>query len=48
MRDHMVKVRHRVRYPPFESSKMNPEEIPIAENSFELKGLSATTQVPLM
>ena len=38
MRDHMVKVKHRVRYPPFESSKMNPEEIPIAENSFELEG----------
>ena len=32
----MVKVTHRVSTP-FESPKMNAEEIPIAENSFEIK-----------
>lgn len=34
----MVRITHRIRYPPFESSKLNPEAIPIAENSFEIDG----------
>lgn len=34
----MVKITHRIRYPPFESSKINPQKLPIAENNFELEG----------
>jgi len=33
----MVKVTHRIRYPPFESQKLNPEHIPIVEHSFEIE-----------
>ena len=34
----MVNVKHRVRYPPFESAKLNAEKIPIVEHSFEVEG----------
>ena len=37
----MVRVTHRVRYPPFESDKLLPEFLPIAENSFEIDGAVA-------
>jgi hypothetical protein len=34
----MVSVKHRIRYPPFESAKLNAEHIPIVEHSFEIDG----------
>ena len=34
----MVSVKHRIRYPPFESDKLNPIHIPIVEHSFEIEG----------
>ncbi|MGB1474857.1 MAG: hypothetical protein ACPG73_01505 [Candidatus Poseidoniaceae archaeon] len=34
----MVEVKHRIRYPPFESSKLNAEMIPIVEKTFEVDG----------
>ena len=34
----MVKVKHRIRYPPFESSKLDADKIPIVEHSFEIDG----------
>ena len=34
----MVRITHRIRYPPFESSKLNSDQFPIAENSFEVEG----------
>lgn len=34
----MVEVKHRIRYPPFESSKLNAEMIPIVEHSFNVEG----------
>ncbi len=34
----MVKINHRIRYPPFESSKLEPDKIPIVEYSFEIDG----------
>ena len=34
----MVNIKHRVRYPPFESAKLNAEKIPIVEHSFEVDG----------
>lgn len=34
----MVEVKHRIRYPPFESSKLNAEMIPIVEHRFEVDG----------
>ena len=37
----LVRVTHRVRYPPFESDKLLPEFLPIAENSFEIDGAVA-------
>ena len=34
----MVSVKHRIRYPPFESSKLNAGKIPIVEHSFDVDG----------
>ena len=34
----MVKINHRIRYPPFESGKLNADKIPIVEYSFEIDG----------
>ena len=34
----MVQVTHRIRYPPFESGKLNAEQIPVVEYSFEIDG----------
>ena len=34
----MVKIRHRIRYPPFEPSKLIAENIPIVEYDFEIDG----------
>ena len=34
----MVEVKHRIRYPPFESSKLNAEMIPVVEHKFEVDG----------
>lgn len=34
----MVDIKHRIRYPPFESSKLNADKIPIVEHSFEIDG----------
>lgn len=34
----MVSVKHRIRYPPFESAKLKAEHIPIVEYSFEIEG----------
>ncbi len=34
----MVEVKHRIRYPPFESSKLNAEKIPVVEYKFEVDG----------
>ncbi len=34
----MVNVKHRIRYPPFESSKLNADKIPIVEHSFTVDG----------
>ena len=34
----MVQVKHRIRYPPFESGKLNAEHIPVVEYSFEVDG----------
>ena len=33
----MVSVTHRIRYPPFESDRLNPSHIPIVEHSFEVE-----------
>ena len=34
----MVQVKHRIRYPPFESGKLNAEHIPVVEYTFEVDG----------
>ena len=34
----MVRVNHRIRYPPFESSKLDASQIPIVEHSFDIEG----------
>jgi len=34
----MVNVKHRIRYPPFESAKLHAKHIPIVEHSFEVEG----------
>jgi hypothetical protein len=34
----MVNVKHRIRYPPFESAKLNADKIPIVEHSFTVEG----------
>ena len=34
----MVKINHRIRYPPFDSSKLDADKIPIVEHSFEIDG----------
>ncbi len=34
----MVEVKHRIRYPPFESGKLIAEHIPVVEYSFEVDG----------
>ena len=34
----MVQVKHRIRYPPFESAKLIAEHIPVVEYDFEVDG----------
>ena len=34
----VVEVKHRIRYPPFESSKLNAEMIPVVEYKFDVDG----------
>ena len=34
----MVQVKHRIRYPPFESGKLIAEHIPVVEYTFEVDG----------
>ncbi len=34
----MVQVKHRIRYPPFESAKLNADQIPVVEYSFNIDG----------
>ena len=34
----LVKINHRIRYPPFDSSKLEADKIPVVEHSFEIDG----------
>ena len=34
----LVKINHRIRYPPFDSSKLDADKIPIVEHSFAIDG----------
>ena len=34
----MVKITHRVRYPPFDPSNLTPRKLPVVENQFEIDG----------
>ena len=34
----MVKITHRVRYPPFDPSNLTPGKLPVVENQFEIDG----------
>jgi len=36
--NYMVQIKHRIRYPPFESSKLNAQKIPIVEHDFNVEG----------